>query len=101
MMISSVLPCSNLLRLTMKWDRRAGLVEPRRVIAAGPAHAGEGCLEHIANVPHAWDHGSVLRVAAYFRVRGGDGPAYGLAGSGARMPKMWQMASVSLARLSV
>jgi hypothetical protein len=32
-------------------------------------------VEHIANVPHAWDHGSVLRVAASFRVREGDGLA--------------------------
>jgi hypothetical protein len=28
---------------------------------------------HIENVTHAWDHGSVLRVAAYFQVREGDG----------------------------
>jgi hypothetical protein len=44
---------------------------------------------------------NVRRVTAHFHVREGDSPAYGLAGSGARMPKMWQMASVSLARLSV
>jgi hypothetical protein len=58
-------------------------------------------VEHIENVPHAWDRGSVLRVAAYFRVREGDSLAYDLTGNGARTPKMWQMASVSLARLSV
>jgi hypothetical protein len=45
---------------------------------------------------------ALFRVSpAHFKVRRGDSPDYGLAGSGARMPKMWQMASVSLARLSV
>jgi hypothetical protein len=58
-------------------------------------------VKHIERGQTAFDHGSLLRVEARMWAREGEGPAYVLAGNGARRPKMRQMAIVSLARLSV